>query len=158
MLGRTVEDDGVEDRVGTLPGLGLLPVETRFAAYEKTTRQSERTAQPVGPILSRMGTVEGYEIHMGESVRDSGTSPAFGDDGATSDDGLVIGTYLHGLFQNPTAVDGLLSYLHERRGLAYEPVADDDPYACLARLVAENVDVDRLLELALGSADGAPAS
>ena len=95
---------------------------------------------------------------MGETVRDPGTSPAFGDDGAASDDGLVIGTYLHGLFQNPSAVDGLLSYLHERRGLVYEPVADDDPYACLARLVAENVDVDRLLALALGPADGAPAS
>lgn len=158
MLGRRVEDAGVEDRVGTLPGLDLLPVETRFAAYEKTTRQVERAARPAGPILSRMETVAGYEIHMGETVRDSGTSSAFGDDGAVSDDGLVIGTYLHGLFQNPSAVDGLLSYLHERRGLAYEPVADDDPYHRLAVLVAENVDLDRLLALALEPVDEAPAS
>jgi adenosylcobyric acid synthase len=149
MLGRTVEDAGVEDRVGTLPGLGLLPVETRFAVYDKTTRQVERTARPTGPILSRMETVAGYEIHMGETVRDAGTSPAFGDDGAASADGLVVGTYLHGLFQNPTAIDGLLSYLHERRGLTYEPVGDDDPYRRLAALVAESVDLDRLLALAL---------
>ena len=149
MLGRTVEDTGVEDRVGTLPGLGLLPVETRFAAYEKTTRQSERAARPAGPILSRIETVKGYEIHMGETVRDPGTSPAFDDDGAVSEDGLVIGTYMHGLFQNPSAVDGLLSFLHERRGLAYEPVADDDPYARLARLVTDHVDIDGLLALAL---------
>ncbi|MEN6518990.1 MAG: cobyric acid synthase [Methanospirillum sp.] len=155
MLGRRIEDDGVEDRAGTLPGLDLLSVETRFAAYEKTTRQSERAACPVGPILSRMGTVAGYEIHMGETVRDPGVLPAFGDDGSVSDDGLVIGTYLHGLFQNPSAVDGLLSYLHERRRLPYEPVADDDPYRRLAVLVAENVDLDRLLGLALESADGA---
>ncbi len=155
MLGRIIEDDGVEDRVGSLPGLGLLPVETRFAAYEKTTRQSERKARPVGPILSRMGTVTGYEIHMGETVRDPGVPTAFGDDGAVSADGLVIGTYLHGLFQNPSAVDGLLSYLHERRGIAYAPVVDDDPYRRLAVLVAENVDLDRLLGLALEIADGA---
>ena len=154
MLGRLVEDDGVEDRVGTLPGLDLLPVETRFAAYEKTTCQSERTARPVGPILSRMGTVTGYEIHMGETVRDPCIPPAFGDDGAVSDDGLVIGTYLHGLFENPFAIDALLSYLHERRGLAYEPLTDDDPYRRLAALVAENVDLDLLLALALEPADG----
>ncbi len=95
---------------------------------------------------------------MGETVRDPGVPPAFGDDGAVSDDGLVIGTYLHGLFQNPSAVDGLLSYLHERRGLAYEPVADDDPYRRLALLVAENVDLDRLLALALEPADEASAA
>lgn len=158
MLGRTVEDTGFEDRVGTLPGLGLLSVETRFAAYEKTTRQSERVARPAGPILTRMETVQGYEIHMGETVLDPGTSPAFGDDGAVSEDGLVIGTYLHGLFQNPSAVDGLLSYLHERRGLAYEPVADDDPYARLARLMADHVDVDGLIALALGSSEETPAA
>lgn len=158
MLGRHVEDDGIEDRVGTLPGLGLLPVETRFAAYEKTTRQTERSPGPVGPILSRMRTVKGYEIHMGETVRDPGVPPAFGDDGAVSGDGLVIGTYLHGLFQNPTAVDALLSYLHERRSLAYEPVVDDDPYRRLAVLVAENVDLERLFALALELPDGASAA
>jgi adenosylcobyric acid synthase len=154
MLGRTVEDRGIEDRVGTLPGLDLLPVDTRFEAYEKTTRQVERRAGPAGPILSRMETVTGYEIHMGETVRDPGIAAAFGDDGAVSQDGLVIGTYLHGLFQNATAIDGLLSYLHERRGLSYEPVKDDDPYARLARLVADHVDVDALVALALGPIDG----
>jgi adenosylcobyric acid synthase len=157
MLGSEVIDEGIEDRVGALPGLGLLPVTTRFRAYEKTTRQSERDARLVGPILSRMGSVAGYEIHMGETERGPGTGPAFGDDGAVSGDGLVIGTYLHGLFQNPSAVDGLLSYLHELRGIAYEPVADDDPYARLAALAADHLDVERLLALALGDGVRGPA-
>lgn len=154
MLGRRITDDGVEDRVGTLPGLDLLPVETRFLAYEKTTRQSEWPAHPVGPILSRMGTVAGYEIHMGETVRDGGVGPAFGDDGAVSADGLVIGTYLHGLFRNPSAVDALLSFLHERRGLVYEPTAEVDPYGALAELMSEHVDLDRLLGLAFAPVNG----
>ncbi|KAF5044934.1 Cobyric acid synthase [anaerobic digester metagenome] len=93
--------------------------------------------------------VDGYEIHMGETVRDANVSPAFGDDGAVSDDGLVFGTYLHGLFDNPSAVDGLLGYLHEQRGLPYEPMADSDPYDALVRLLIDHTDVNRLLALAL---------
>ncbi|NLX48643.1 MAG: cobyric acid synthase [Methanospirillum sp.] len=150
MLGRSVEDCGVEEGFGTLHGLGLLEVETRFSVYEKTTRRSERAAAPVDPILSGMGTVSGYEIHMGETRRDEGVLAAFGEDGAASEDGLVIGTYLHGLFQNPTAVDGLLSFLCERRGIPYSPIGDEeDPYARLAHLVSESVDLDALLALAL---------
>ncbi len=149
MLGRSVEDRGIEAGHATLPGLNLLGVETCFAEYEKTTRQAAHPACPAEPILSRIGTVEGYEIHMGETVRDGDVSPAFGDEGAVSDDGLVFGSYLHGLFQNPTAVDGLLGYLHEQRGLSYEPTADIDPYDALARLLVEHTDVDQLLALAL---------
>ncbi len=158
MLGRTVDDRGIEAGHATLPGLGLLKVDTCFSAYEKTTRQAEHEARPAGPILSRMGAVEGYEIHMGETKRDEGVSPAFGDDGAASEDGLVFGTYLHGLFQSSSAIDGLLGYLHERRGLAYEPVADDDPYDALARLLVENLDVDRLIALALEAPSDADAT
>lgn len=158
MLGRTVEDRGIEAGHVTLPGLDLLEVETLFAAYDKTTRQVEHEARPVGPILSRMGTVEGYEIHMGETRRDEGVPPAIGDDGAASEDGLVFGTYLHGLFQSPSAIDGLLGYLHERRGLAYEPVVDSDPYDALASLLADHLDVDRLLALALDEPPAASGS
>ncbi|HOT93742.1 MAG TPA: cobyric acid synthase [Methanoregulaceae archaeon] len=158
MLGRRVEDRGVEAGHSTLPGLGLLGVETCFARYEKTTRQTTVEANPAGPILSRIGRVIGYEIHMGETTRDEGLSPAFGDDGAVSGDGLVIGTYLHGLFQNPSAVDGLLAYLHERRGLPYEPMVEDDPYDELARLLVGHADVSRLLALALGEHQDQAAS
>jgi adenosylcobyric acid synthase len=149
MLGRVVEDHGIEACHGALPGLDLLPVETHFAVYDKMTQQREHAAASIGPVLSRMGTVSGYEIHMGETRRDATTPPAFGEDGAVSDDGLVIGTYLHGLFQNTAAIDGLLAYLHERRGLVYEPVEVEDPYARLSRLLTEHIDTERLLALAL---------
>lgn len=149
MLGRRVEDRGIEAGHATLPGLDLLGVETCFAAYEKTTRQATYVAKPAGPILSRIGTVNGYEIHMGETARDAGVSPAFGEDGAMSDDGMVIGTYLHGLFLNPSAVDGLLGFLYERRGLLYESADDTDPYDELARLLEEHTDLDRLVALAV---------
>ena len=45
-------------------------------------------------------------------------------DGRVSDDGLVFGTYMHGLFLNPSAANALLSYLHGKKGLAFAPVLD----------------------------------
>ena len=76
-------------------------------------------ANPVGPILSAMGEVTGYEIHMGETERGE-DGEAFSGDGAVSPDGLVFGTYLHGLFQNEGAVHALLSYLYRGKGLEFK--------------------------------------
>ncbi len=121
MLGRRIVDAGLESGcAGTYEGFGLLDVVTAFSSYRKTTVQVRRRARPCGPILSRVGEVQGYEIHMGESER--GAAPeAFEGEGAASPDGLVFGTYMHGLFQNETALNALLSFLYGRKGLAYEP-------------------------------------
>jgi len=47
---------------------------------------------------------------------------AFSGDGRVSPDGLVFGTYMHGLFLNPPAVNALLSYLYTKKGLPYTPI------------------------------------
>jgi adenosylcobyric acid synthase len=149
MLGREVVDDGIESCRGVIPGLSLLPVVTRFSRYEKTTEQVERTAAKRGPILSAMGTVRGYEIHMGETERD-GAEEAFSGEGSVSADGLVIGTYLHGLFENPSAVSALLSFLYKRKGLTYSPPSgqdDEDPYDALAREFERHVALEPILDL-----------
>jgi len=118
MLGREIHDQGIEGGHGVYPGLGLLSAITRFARYEKTTRQVRVQANPVGPILPGMGEVTGYEIHMGETERGE-DKEAFSGDGAVSPDGLVFGTYLHGLFQNESAVHALVAYLYRRKGLEF---------------------------------------
>jgi adenosylcobyric acid synthase len=118
MLGKEIHDQGIEGGHGVYPGIGLLPVVTRFDRYEKTTKQVRVRAHPVGPILSGMGEVTGYEIHMGETDRGV-AGEAFTGDGAVSPDGLVFGTYLHGLFQNEGAVSALLSYLYRKKGLRF---------------------------------------
>jgi adenosylcobyric acid synthase len=149
MLGREVVDEGIESGTGVHPGLGLLPVTTRFSRYEKTTEQVVRTACPTGPILSAMGTVRGYEIHMGETER-TGAHEAFAGEGAVSDDGLVIGTYLHGLFENPSAAAALLAFLYSRKGLTYAPPGEDqgwDPYEILADEFERYVNIDPILAL-----------
>jgi adenosylcobyric acid synthase len=147
MLGLEVVDDGIESGKGVTHGLGLLPVVTRFSRYEKTTEQVTRTAAAVGPILSAMGTVRGYEIHMGETDRLEGKE-AFSGEGAVSEDGLVIGTYLHGLFENPSAVTALLSFLYGRKGHTFIPPTGDgrkDLYDELAEEFERHVNIDPIL-------------
>ena len=147
IMGRTIFDDGFEGTVSIeYEGLGLLDIKTEFLTDKKITVQKTRTALPIGPILSRMGTVHGYEIHTGISAV-SGES-AFADEGAVAEGGLVFGTYLHGLFNNASAVDALVSYLAEVRGLPYEPVAEKgDPYDNLARHLEGCLDVEKLMEI-----------
>jgi adenosylcobyric acid synthase (glutamine-hydrolysing) (EC 6.3.5.10) len=148
MLGREIIDSGVESKEGVYPGLGLLDISTRFSGYQKQTRQVTRTTASVPPLLSCMGTVQGYEIHMGESTRGS-EEAAFISEGAVSSDGLVIGTYLHGLFQNPSAVNALLGYLYAQKGIPFTPISgeDSDPFEAVAHFFEEHVDMEELLAI-----------
>ena len=148
MLGKTLVDAGFESDAGTYEGLGLLDCVTRFASYEKNTLQVRRNACPVPPILSAMGEVSGYEIHMGVT-ESGGNREAFEGDGWVSDDGLVFGTYLHGLFLNPSAANALLSYLSARKGLSFTPIlaGESDPYDMLADIFEEHVDMNAIVAL-----------
>jgi adenosylcobyric acid synthase len=96
MLGRVVRDpQGIEGATTETEGLGLLDVETVMEP-EKTVRNV--TAHSVG-----FGTpLSGYEIHLGRTAGADCLRPVAVingvEDGATSTDGKVFGTYLHGLF------------------------------------------------------------
>jgi adenosylcobyric acid synthase len=110
--------------------------------------QVKRLAAPVSPILVSMGEVTGYEIHMG--VTDPGTDQeAFSGDGRVTADGLVFGTYMHGLFLNPSAADALLAYLYAKKELTYSPIPTGaaDPYDLLAGLFEEHVDMEAIVAL-----------
>jgi len=95
-----------------------------------------------------MGEVSGYEIHMGITEKGSNRE-AFAGDGRVSDDGLVFGTYLHGLFLNLSAVNALLSYLYARKGLSFVQIqaGEPDPYDRLADLFEEHVNMDVIAAL-----------
>jgi adenosylcobyric acid synthase len=120
-------------------------VTTRFGQYRKTTVRIRRKACPIPPVLSSAGTVEGYEIHMGETRRGN-MGEAFEGDGAVSPDGLVIGTYLHGLFWNPMFLESLLTYLYRRKGLEFGGLRDEkDPYEAVADHFEMHVRMERIL-------------
>jgi adenosylcobyric acid synthase len=159
MLGREIIDTGVEGGNGTFPGFGLLDVTTRFEGYHKTTVQVEREAAAVSPILSAVGRVRGYEIHMGET-RAEGVRQALDGEGAVSEDGLVFGTYMHGFFVNENAIDALLSYLYGKKGLAYPGASagapagqDGSPYDALADHYERHCDMDYIVSFFIHEGD-----
>jgi adenosylcobyric acid synthase len=128
MLGERIEDPrGVESSRRVVAGLGLLPLRTEFEPNKLTAIVE---AQSIGrSLLCASGQrVRGYEIHMGRVERTRGAVALFEiqsrseqavqvGDGAVSDDGCVIGTMIHGLFENDGLRLDLLRGLSERRGL-----------------------------------------
>ena len=92
----------------------------------------------------RGSTVRGYEIHMGQTLADVS---AFEDDGCVNSRGNVIGTYLHGIFENPCIVDAVLSYACELKGLEYlRTDTMNDPYDDLADLVSSAVNINAIIQ------------
>ena len=109
MLGQTVADPaGVEGAAGTSDGLGLLDLATTLAGEKRLAQVRGRCT------FAREAEVVGYEIHMGVSCGAALASPVFEIDGrpegAISDDGQVLGTYLHGLFDSAPACSALLHW------------------------------------------------
>ncbi len=107
ILGKKILDNGIEGMVGEIDGLGLLDVTTSFEEYSKVTKRVNGTAlENPGFLRDASGNeVVGYEIHMGTTERGDGARPLFDlggrFDGAADRDGMVFGTYLHGLFDSP---------------------------------------------------------
>ncbi|MFP3344668.1 cobyric acid synthase CobQ, partial [Halomonas sp. SIMBA_159] len=66
-------------------------------------------------LVREEAKVDGYEMHNGVSEGPALSRPLFDVgthfDGAISEDGQVMGTYLHGLFDNPEACQALLTKL-----------------------------------------------
>jgi len=112
MMGRTVADPhGVEGVPGVSHGLGLLDIDTELTS-EKRLVQVNGTCAFGDAQGARQ--VSGYEIHMGVSHGPAMQKPAFMIDGraegAVSNDGQILGTYLHGLFDHPQACTELLRW------------------------------------------------
>src|SRR5471032_1892506 len=108
MLGQSVHDPlGVEGAVGSSSALGLLDMATELT-------QEKRLEQVSGHCAFDHAEVRGYEIHMGVSQGAALSIPAFviggRPEGAVSADGQILGSYLHGMFDTPTACSALLRW------------------------------------------------
>ena len=143
MLGREIVDSGIEGSGGevSIKGLGLLDVSTHFSEYKKKTKQVEKIITGDGVILGPLvgEKVRGYEIHMGET---EGGKPAFGDDGCVSRDGLVFGTYLHGLFENENIRNSFLSYLYKKKSMIFRSKKEGDTIEELSKFIERNLNMD----------------
>ncbi len=150
MLGRRVSDPlGIEGPARSCDGLGHLDVETELTGDKSLVAVTGRSVAD-GASLS------GYEMHVGRTAGpdcsrpfarlDDGGAGRF--DGARSADGLVAGTYLHGLFSDDAQRGALLARLGlSGSDLNYEARVEAALDALSAHLAA-HVDLDRLWEIA----------
>ena len=145
MLGRTIADpEGIEGPAATVEGLGLLDISTVMIA-DKSTRL-------VQGIHSATGTpVEGYEIHLGRSEGRDCERPVVTidgrPDGASTADGRVQGTYVHGLFTGDAFRKAWLAHLGIASSLAYASQIESALDALADHLEA-HLDIDAILSIA----------
>ncbi|WP_207707002.1 cobyric acid synthase [Heliorestis acidaminivorans] len=168
LLGREIVDpQAVESNQKRAEGLGFFNMVTQMEA-EKVTQQVHGKLCGTGPFLGPLQgmTIEGYEIHMGRShvagpykpfcqLQKESSEEALSIDGIVGEDGLIIGTYLHGIYDNDALRQALLNFLRRKKG--WEPLnfahslsvkaKQEEDYNRLAEIVRESIDMKKLYEI-----------
>ena len=146
MLGRSIADPaGVEGAAGQVAGLGLLDVETVLGGDKRLV--------PVAGVSADGAPLRGYEMHLGTTAGPGRARPfahlADGAaEGAVSADGLVTGTYVHGLFSaEAQRAAWMARFAAGAPAIAYE-AGVEAALDALARHLEAHLDIDGLLKLA----------
>ena len=168
MIGKKIKDPyHVEGDVEEIDGIGLLDIETTFEK-EKTTTQVEAVIQANLPGYMRNLSgkrVKGYEIHMGISKVGNEISylnlidKKLGEEvnyleGSVNNVGNVVGTYLHGIFDEIDFTRELLNIIREKKGLeklkssvtSFDEFKQNE-YDKLADLLREHLDIQKIYEI-----------
>jgi len=148
MLGRSICDPHTMEGGGRRPGLGLLAIHTALGRDKVTVRA--RASLPPGRLFGqplRGCSLDGYEIHLGSTSYDAGVRRLLRvrragfsgetDDGAINENGYVVGTYIHGFFDDDRFRHMLLRALRAAARLA--PSA-----ACASFAADREARLDRL--------------
>ncbi|MEA2051456.1 MAG: cobyric acid synthase CobQ, partial [Euryarchaeota archaeon] len=157
-----IDPKGVESKLREIEGLNLLPATTIFESHaQKMTNQ----VRAIADLEFYKGAIEGYEIHMGRThFSDSAIKNAFTiversgekvmDDVGGVVSGNVIGTYIHGIFDNDGFRQAFLDYIRKKKGLAMYKKGDksagidwDIEYNKLADVMRINSDMNKVYEI-----------
>ncbi|KAA0244918.1 MAG: cobyric acid synthase [Candidatus Brocadia sp. AMX2] len=167
MLGKQINDPyHVESATDSIQGMGLLNTVTTFAR-EKQTYQVKASLLDHENLFHVNDELAGYEIHMGDTIfnghkalkpfariteRAGKTVNIL--DGCVSADGKVLGTYIHGIFDNDEFRLKLMNCLRSKKGL--EPSREchvgfksikEQRYNKLADIVRENMDMNTVYNI-----------
>lgn len=157
MLGAFVHDPhGIEGAPGSSEGLGLLAIETTLEP-EKVLRKVRGRLSPLVDQGNK-AVVIGYEIHAGVTTGaaterpalqlETGSNSVVEPDGSLSDDGQILGSYVHGLFDAANACAALLRWagLDGAAGVDMS-AAREATFERLADAVEEHLDTQKLASL-----------
>lgn len=144
MLGKGIADpEGIEGPAGAVTGLGLLDVETILSAGKTLERV---TGEALGAAF------EGYEMHMGRTTGPDTTRPVgrFDNgrpDGATSADGLIAGSYVHGLLADARQRRAWLARIGVEGSGPYHRASIDAALDAIATTLEAHLDIDAIVAL-----------
>ncbi len=119
MLGfKICDEEGIESAVNEISGLGLLDIETKMKNVKTTVQYSGILSTEQG-ILKGIDNckIKGYEIHQGIT---QGLEKSF----FLNEESLkgtvknnIVGTYIHGIFDNNEFTTFLLNRIRENKGI-----------------------------------------
>jgi adenosylcobyric acid synthase len=145
MLGQTIADSrGIEGLPGVSEGLGWLELRT-------VLHPEKQLRNVTGCLVLDDARVKGYEIHMGHCTGAALERPALHlddgrTDGAMSSDDQILGTYVHGLFEEPSGCAALLRWAGLSAPLARDhALRREQMLDRLADAVERSLDLARLL-------------
>ena len=153
MMGVEVLDpDHVEGSIERLPGLGLLPVSTSMTGEKVTRQDTFRLA-----VSDDAELMQGYEIHMGETIPVQEATPSplnIFTDGHTDGcfvDAKCMGTYIHGILDNPAFINFLLQPWQKKidkaiQSFDYQAIKEEQ-YDKLATHIRQHVDMDKVYQI-----------
>lgn len=146
MLGQYINDPlSIESSQGSIQGLQLAEFSTELTIEKSLTQVSARvntqalfeSSSPTASLNQVTGStvdkgtghiaIHGYEIHCGYSTGDALSSPfvTFSEhpqgrlqDGFISDDKQIVGTYLHGLFDDTQATLSMLQWVSGKQEIS----------------------------------------
>ena len=161
MMGQELDDPFGIEEMGTVQGIGLFPMRT-IMEREKVCTRVNGTVQSSWFQRLKGACFSGYEIHMGRSVwsgEELGISFSKLEDqnGQKKQDGWVkehiIGTYVHGIFEEGTFTERLIQSLLEQKGISQmEQITSfrdykEKQYDLLANIVRDHIDMDLLYRI-----------
>lgn len=163
MLGTMLRDPlHVESSVPEVSGLGLLDMEVTFAPEKRTRQATGRVECAEGWLKAADGMlVDGYEIHAGQNRFGPRAVPWMrigGEvDGVRSEDGNVMGSYLHGLFDDGQLFGCIAAHVRAKKGLttaAEKPLTLADfrerEFDRIAAIVRDSLDMDAIYAILRG--------
>ena len=162
MLGGALKDPmQTESALGSVRGMGLLPVTTVFEEEKQLENRTYHIGMPEGTFASLSGKkVAGYEIHMGRTEvadNDGALQPfVIGPDGEVLGytAGTVAGSYIHGIFDEVVFRETFIDLLYARKGktrgesehLSIHEYREQQ-FDKLAQILRESLDMDRIYEI-----------
>jgi len=140
MMGEEIHDPyHVEGSTESMPGLGIFPMKT-VLSEEKVTLQRKFH------FLEEDAVCDGYEIHMGESSVDHPAPLCQFEDGECDGyfkNAKAWGTYIHGIFDNPSVVKSILREVSGKTVQDFDlDVYKNEQYDKLAELVRKHSDME----------------